>query len=310
MVDKQLIAIFFMSVLVISIGIISYEYTIGKPGDNSYDYEEVVQQEDLIEDEELVYMSFVSGTEYSSGDTDGQTIITFRDFRNNFINTSCWETILYPNRSIYISETPMNQNVDFGTYYLDFGVGETIGNYQQDVKCLVNNRNVSNGKAYHVANLSRAIKTKILQAEVNIKDRVDTVLDALNCSLTPNVTMCEKLNNLENVSNQLLIQTNVSETLNFTQNVLIQINDSFTEVLTLFYEIDAPACFTFNDWDFRAKVTDEKSHILPFLDCTLETNVFGSETINYNSSLERYRVVHPCSPSGVTSWNFSCVRDY
>lgn len=106
-------------------------------------------------------LSFVSATEYTKGDGTGSTIIKLVDWRGNWINTTCYEEILYPNKSIYISWTEMNQHPEYSNYYMDFAVPEPLGIYDQEVRCLVGNKNVSLGKGFHVSNISNVIESKI-----------------------------------------------------------------------------------------------------------------------------------------------------
>lgn len=106
-------------------------------------------------------LSFVSATEYTSGDGYGSTIIKLIDWRGNFINTTCYEEILYPNKSIYISWTLMTPHTEYSNYYMDFDVPEPLGIYDQEVRCEVSNRNISLGKGFHVGNISNIVKSEI-----------------------------------------------------------------------------------------------------------------------------------------------------
>jgi len=104
---------------------------------------------------------FVSSTEYTRGDGNGSTIIKLLDYKGNNINTTCYEKILYPDKSVYIDWSVMTQHWEYGNYYLNFAVPLTIGIYDQEVRCLVSNKNLSLGKGFHVGNLTDMIENKI-----------------------------------------------------------------------------------------------------------------------------------------------------
>lgn len=104
---------------------------------------------------------FVSSTEYIIGDSSGSTIIKLNDFRGDKINTTCWESILYPDKTVYIDWSVMTYQPEYGNYYFDFPMGSIIGTYDQEVKCLVSNKNISIGKGFHLGNETAVIESKV-----------------------------------------------------------------------------------------------------------------------------------------------------
>ena len=106
-------------------------------------------------------LQFVSSTEYSIEDGNGATIIKLNDYKGDKINTTCWETILYPDKSVYIGWTEMTPQLEFSNYYFNFPVPQVIGVYDQEVRCLISNKNISLGKGFHVSNLTGVIDKRI-----------------------------------------------------------------------------------------------------------------------------------------------------
>lgn len=273
---------------------------------------QVVQAEDLPEDidiENQVHLQFVSGTEYVPSDPNGRTIIQLQDFQGNAINTSCYVTIINPDRTIYDAQDLMTFDGNTGSYWDAFTTSSEQGIYEQSVECIINNnKNVTSGKAFHVANISTIIQT----AEVNIQQSIDTIYQALNCTLTPNITLCEQLNNINNITTIIINNQNSSASvLNFSEEVIVQINESLTTQQRLFYEIEAPNCHVLTTWNYTALVTDERGHSLPYLSCELSSDRFGTESVPYNPVIGKYQVLHNCSaPAGIVNWNFTCSRNY
>lgn len=97
-------------------------------------------------------ISFVSSTEYLLDyDTLGGTIIKLTDWKGDFINTICYETILYPDKSTYLGWQSMIQQPEHGNYYINFTVPDFEGIYDMEIRCLVQNKNISVGKGFHVS---------------------------------------------------------------------------------------------------------------------------------------------------------------
>lgn len=303
MADKILVGV--VSVFLVGVILLfSAVFSLNHQDNKSYNKIIDGSKSELKDDE--VFITFVSGTEYSPSDPDGMTIATLRDYQNNFINTSCWLTILYPNQSIFFPESLMNQNFEYGTYYNQFTVGETIGNYDQHISCAVGERNYTNGKAFHVANLSSIVNQIVHVSELNIQESIQTVMNAMNC--TPENEICQRLNNINSSTNNLVIQTNISGNITTIIDYLKDVNES---VRKIFYQVSAPDCIVGSTWTFQAKVIDETYNNLPFLDCELATARFGVESVAYDGEAQKYIIIHNCtSPDGIVGWDFECQRMY
>jgi hypothetical protein len=112
-------------------------------------------------------LEFVSATEYTKGDGNGSTIVKLTDWKGDKINTSCYEKILYPDKTTYIDWTLMTQQWIYGNYYMDFVIPEPLGVYDQEVNCYISGKNISIGKGFHVGNLSNIITSKTNELQVD-----------------------------------------------------------------------------------------------------------------------------------------------
>lgn len=113
-------------------------------------------------------LEFVSATEYSRGDGTGSTIVKLTDWKGDKINTTCYEQIFYPDKSIYVNWTVMLQHWEYGNYYMDFNVPLVLGIYDQEVRCYVGGKNISIGKGFHVGNLTDMINSNTDELKVDM----------------------------------------------------------------------------------------------------------------------------------------------
>lgn len=268
-------------------------------------YKNVVQQENL-KDNEQVEISFVSSTEYTSKDSNGSTIVKLRDSHNNFVNTTCWETILYPNRTIYLQTTEMNQDLGFGEYWINFEISDTTGVYSQEVMCLYKNKNISSAKAFHIS----ALGDRILNSTNNIRNSINTILNALNCSQNEYNNTCILLQEInKSVWNMTSVTQNTFLDINTSLNYIFESIVNINGTIKLYYEIAAPNCVVGSYWRFSANVTNEESESLPYLNCILSTNLFGNQQVNYSKTMKTYYIQNLClTPQQTVNWDFNCVR--
>lgn len=264
-------------------------------------YNGVVQQ-DKSPQEEQADLSFVSSTEYTSHDTNGSTIVKLRDSHNNFINTTCWETILYPDRSVYFPTTEMYQDLFYGEYFMNFEIPNITGVYSQEVVCVYKNKNISQAKAFHISVLG----DRILSSTNSLNGTLEEIKSALNCTNPSLNRTCELLNQINGSQTTNFYNTNLS--LSQITSIVTSINDTIAGFGKVYYQVSAPDCQVGTQWVLEGNVSNEEGEILPFLDCTLTTSVFGSENVPYIKSINRYRIVHSCSPAGITNWDFDCVK--
>ena len=115
---------------------------------------------------------FVSSTEYTMGDGNGSTIVKLVDWKGEKINTTCWELIQYPNKTIYVDWTIMTQDWTYGNYYMNFVVPTTLGIYDQEARCLVGNKNISLGKGFHVGNITNMVANDVNELKQDIMTMV------------------------------------------------------------------------------------------------------------------------------------------
>jgi len=80
-------------------------------------------------------IKMVSGTEYISNE-EGQIIVRLQDSQNNPINdASCLVSLLYPDKSYFFIDTPMQRTTVPGNYYHSFLTPATNGIYEESINC-------------------------------------------------------------------------------------------------------------------------------------------------------------------------------
>ena len=271
-----------------------------------------IMQKDKISDKSLPELVWSSSTEYFlPRDHNGSSIVKLRDNLNNFINTSCFLTILFPDRTIFLPEIQMQQDLNYGSYYQHWDIPQDIiGVYDQEVLCEFKNKNISSAKAFHVNNIT----SKILESISNVSQIASFILSNLNCTDTQNFATCEYLSNISQsiinltnltiVNNQFLM-SNISS----MSETIININTTLNDHTKIYYAISAPNCIIGHRWHFQANVTNEENENLPFLNCTLSTSVFGSQTVPFNTTTQNFALINPCvNPEQLVNWDFDCVR--
>lgn len=262
-------------------------------------YNKIITPEKI---EEPTNLDFVSSTEYVlPRDHNGSTIVKLRDNKNDFINTSCYLTIVNPDRSIYLSSTLMSIDFTYGVYYRHWEVPEALGVFDQEVMCEVKGKNITQGKGFHVSNMTNIL----LRATESLNQSLQSILNALNCSSSNNSVLCAYL---QSINNTLLSLTNISLNQG-NSTLLISINSTLSDFTKIYYQISAPNCYVGSEWIFQANVTNEEAEALPFLNCILNTTRFGLQNILYTKELNRYSITNNCtSPDGVVDWDFNCER--
>jgi len=92
--------------------------------------------ENIVEEqvEQEVFMNFVSSTEYYFGDV-GEVASELMDYKNNWINASCFATAYYPNKTTFYEEKAMLVNPDSEVYYHKFIVPNLSGVYEYKASC-------------------------------------------------------------------------------------------------------------------------------------------------------------------------------
>jgi len=167
-------------------------------------------------------ISFVSHTEYwsSTSDADGEkaaTIIRIVDRKGlPFPVDECNATILYPNKTAYISNEPMSESGIPGNWYRTDPVPPAEGTYEQEVTCLYGNEFVITSQSFHVNPALNFIKN--VSADVIASD---TRLENINLTITGQIagtqeTIIAKINTTETNLDSLMnnIYTNITNQLN------------------------------------------------------------------------------------------------
>ncbi len=115
-------------------------------------------------------LKMISGTEYISGEF-GQVIIRLSDHKGNAITTAlCNVTILYPDKSYFILDQPLQASSEPGNYYRQFTTPTINGIYEETIKCtsIVNGNPVATSvsSSFHVSvALNFIVEMSRLQAE-------------------------------------------------------------------------------------------------------------------------------------------------
>ncbi len=80
-------------------------------------------------------LRFVSGTEYISGEY-GQAIVRVADNNGNGIDgATCFITILYPDKTFFITDGEMRPSSEKGNYYREFITPNQTGIYEEIAEC-------------------------------------------------------------------------------------------------------------------------------------------------------------------------------
>jgi hypothetical protein len=211
-------------------------------------------------------VQWVSHTEYwsSGGVGSGEvasTIVRLTDYRGAAFNVdSCDATILYPNKTAYISGAGLIQSAISGNWYRNDTIPDVEGTYEQEVVCAYGNgkevrtsqsfhvnpalnfiKNVSaqvltNGLALSDVNLTllgkiegtnQSILTQIVASETSL----DALIDTVNASLSQQLTDAEEnlTSYLTGVNVSLNARIGTSQTAIQTQ--LTDVNNSLTALL-------------------------------------------------------------------------------
>lgn len=87
--------------------------------------------------EEGQSIKMVSGTEYISGEY-GQVIVRLSDrFGNPLENANCTAVILYPDKTYFLTDVPLQQSTIKGNYYAEFMTPSNTGIYEETITCFV-----------------------------------------------------------------------------------------------------------------------------------------------------------------------------
>lgn len=109
---------------------------------------EVLENGEIVKDE--MVFKFVSGTEYVPTD-EGQVIVELRDRQYNSINATCYVSILYPNKTLFVNHQEMADTASVGTQYYNFTVPTVSGVFEYSANCTYLGNNYIVGQSFHVS---------------------------------------------------------------------------------------------------------------------------------------------------------------
>ncbi|MBN2095118.1 MAG: hypothetical protein JW727_03660 [Candidatus Aenigmarchaeota archaeon] len=176
-------------------------------------------------------LRMVSGTEYISGEY-GQVIIRLADNSGNPIeNANCFATILYPDKSYFLTDYPMQPSSEPGNYYGQFMTPTVNGIYEETITCHFERRGSQQtmkiSSSFHVSPaLNFIVEMSQLQAQ-RYQDLVNRINDSrLDIMQEINATFNKSFDEL--VQNQTAL---IREDLNQSKNETIsRIDDRFEKI--------------------------------------------------------------------------------
>ncbi len=130
---------------------------------------------------------WVSHTEYWSSSGPGSTerastIVRITDYRGNpYQVQGCNVTILYPDKSVYVSNASMQQSAIPGNWYHEVPVPTIEGTYEQQVFCIYTGGTIATSQSFHVnpaLNFIKTVDADVLATSAKLTD-VNASLTAL-----------------------------------------------------------------------------------------------------------------------------------
>lgn len=168
-------------------------------------------------------VSWVSHTEYWSSDGPGadevaSTIIRLTDYKGDpFSVDSCSATILYPDKTAYLSNQAMSPSAIAGNWYRSDPVPAVEGTYEQQVTCTYGGgKTIKTSQSFHVnpaLNFLKTIDYDVVAAS--------TKLSHVNLTITGKVDQAEAA-----------INTNIDSAETTLRNVMEKINSSLSTQLS------------------------------------------------------------------------------
>ncbi|HLC71362.1 MAG TPA: hypothetical protein VJI32_05105 [Candidatus Nanoarchaeia archaeon] len=193
-------------------------------------------------------VQWVSHTEYWNSTGEVSTIVRLTDYKGKeFDIGSCFVTIYYPDKSIYVDNGELSQSPISGNWYRADPHPTKTGTYEQEVTCFYDNeKTVTTSQSFHVSeglsevkfisdqvvslsnarltliglveNSSEAIIENISLAETNLKELLNNVNESLSTAMEGqtsiiikevNLTLETRLGSLED---ELVVRLNIFNT--------------------------------------------------------------------------------------------------
>jgi len=129
-------------------------------------------------------ISFVSGTEYISGES-GQVIVRISNRDGQAImGLNCTSIVLYPNKTYFLFEKAMHSSLVAGNYYISFITPTTVGIYEETVTCTSGKGGkYTTSSSFHVSlamNLVQQIAINQMYQYGNITEKLNKTLFDVN----------------------------------------------------------------------------------------------------------------------------------
>ncbi|OGO13827.1 MAG: hypothetical protein A2Y53_03625 [Chloroflexi bacterium RBG_16_47_49] len=207
---------------------------------------------DKIFDDKLTY---VSSTEYIATD-EGQTVVRLTDFRNNPLSATCYDTILYPNKTNFLTNTAMSADGQ-ANYYHTFTVPAQDGVYTTIVNCTYGSKEITNSKTFHVSLLNSAIQQRFDALNLSIDSHHLEILQAINTTqsnLSQQIqdTRNDIQNAQTNLSNQITsfsseVQQNFSTVINLINAINTTEGQEHEDIMALLLLINQTTTTTYSE---------------------------------------------------------------
>lgn len=102
-------------------------------------------------------LNFISGTEYMQTEAGSTIVRVTNQLGIPVTATGCNVTIWYPNKTLFVSNTPMTQGGTLGSWFNNWVAPSTSGNYEEYVNCSVSGRIIGAGSSFHVSDALTAL---------------------------------------------------------------------------------------------------------------------------------------------------------
>ena len=185
---------------------------------------------EAVRDPDTNYLDIVSKTEYYANET-GQIIVRLSKGNGDPLTGSCNGTVVYPNKTIWILDTPLVASSIAGNYYTTVTIPDILGVYEYSFTCLVNpsGQTLLKSSSFHVS-----------IAYQKFQEIIDK-LNGLNATIG-NITF-----------NATELENNMANNFTYTNNLINQLNQSMNNSFIGVNENIVSVNTTVND--FRSYIT-------------------------------------------------------
>jgi hypothetical protein len=169
------------------------------------------------------YVDIVSKTEYYAGE-EGQAIVRVSDWQGNPLTANCNVTILFPNKTYWLIDSPLSASSISGNYYDTFTIPDVLGVYEYHFTCFVNwkgGMTIEKSSTFHVS-----IAYQKFQEIIDKLDALNqTMININNTNIELYNNLSQQISDLENNMYNNFTYTNI-----LIENVSSQMNTSFLDL--------------------------------------------------------------------------------